>query len=165
MPDLPRSASGAISAGLFKRVLVKGEAANIAVPPSIDFVDPAADVPQEFVRFVGAWGPGQLAGSPDDIIIAVTSIDAMGNARLLLMRGPSCSNPGCGTPRQSAVLQLPAKMENGHLSFTSPFNRYRVALEIGQDGRLHGTTISRGNKASAVQLPLIGCMRCEARVL
>jgi hypothetical protein len=99
------------------------------------------------------------------IIIAITSVDTAGNARLVLMRGASCRSSGCSQQRQPAALQLIAKIEQGRLSFTSPYNHDRTTFEIDPNGQLRGTTVNRNGKTEPISLPLIGCLNCEPRVL
>jgi hypothetical protein len=130
LPEAPIPPQAAVPAtagafrGLPERIALQARAAAIPLAPRLNFVAPSADVSSGAAQFVGAWGPGHWHGPQggvfDNIIIAVSRVDADGTAHLTVMQDAWYGHSGGRhTP---LVVYNDGKIENGTLTFQSQTN-------------------------------------------
>jgi len=144
-------------AGLPERIALQARAAGIPLAPRLNFVAPSADVSAGAAQFVGAWGPGHWHGPQgavfDNIIIAVSRVDADGTAHLTIMHDAWYDHDGGRhTP---LVVYNDGKIEGGALTFQSPDKYWRFVMQIGTDGRLYGESFVDTRLRSRIELPRI----------
>jgi hypothetical protein len=145
------------SDGLRERIVVKAQAENIPVPSNITIELPAASVPKNVAQFIGVWGPGQWLYAnrspfPDHQILAVTSVDAEGNAAMVSMESGGCGIGDC-LMRRPVAIHFNAKIENGKLTWRAHKAQSLVTFEVSPDGQLLGTKYHSPTGYYYVRLP------------
>jgi len=132
---------GRSQSGLFARVTAQAQPEGIPLLDFFDIVPPAAGVPPEMARFVGAWGPARWNGGPNHFMFVVEHVDAAGNARVVYLQSFACYDRDCTVAlRKPAVQYRDGKIAGGVLSFTSRDDFWRTELAIGPDGQMHART-------------------------
>ncbi len=151
---IPTASPGADA--LLAKVRARAAPRGIPVPARLRLAPAAPDVPPQYARFLGAWGPGEwnTRRGTNTFILVVNGIDRAGQADIMLMNSAGCIDADC-TVRAPFIGHTSATVQDGRLTFRSNRNGHEFAFWPVRDDQLAATNQAVPGRTLTTSLPRI----------